>query len=429
MENTLYVGGTGTGNYSKIQDAIDVSNEGDTIYVYSGIYYEFVVWVDKSIDLVGENRDTTIIDGLGGDVIHIGADWVNITGFTIQNGSDSGIDIYSLNNTITGNIIRDNRYGIQFNLQWAFYSNITGYNTIYDNIITLNTEYGIFLDYTSNSTIISNNISYNDDSGIFLRDFSYNNTISNNIIANNGNYGINLRSCSNNAISSNTITNNNENGINLFWSYYNNIFGNTIIDNNNSGINLTVSSYNIIYENSIANNGKCGINLAAISENNDISSNNIANNSQFGINLFFSLNNSIKENEIRENNYGLYMKNLTEYRTVPEYKNLSEFIDMNNTIYFNKFINNNQNAYDECNNIWDNGYPSGGNYWDDYAGEDTNDDGIGETPYDIPGGGNKDFYPLGYFKKEGNESKTPGLELIIAICAIALVLFWKKKRI
>ena len=60
--NTLYVGGTGPNNYTSIQDAIDNANEGDTVYVYdeSSPYYENVV-IEKTINLIGEDRDTTII--------------------------------------------------------------------------------------------------------------------------------------------------------------------------------------------------------------------------------------------------------------------------------------------------------------------------------------------------------------------------------
>lgn len=57
-------------------------------------------------------------------------------------------------------------------------------------------------------------------------------------------------------------------------------------------------------------------------------------------------------------------------------------------------MDNTDNAYDEANNIWDDGYPFGGNYWDDYNGADINDDGIGDIPYNISGGENLDLYPF-----------------------------------
>ena len=71
---TLYVGGDGPNNYTAIQDAIDAAEDGDTIYVYSGIYYENIT-VDKTITLQGEDKISTIIDGgETGDVINIIAD-------------------------------------------------------------------------------------------------------------------------------------------------------------------------------------------------------------------------------------------------------------------------------------------------------------------------------------------------------------------
>jgi hypothetical protein len=62
--NTLYVGGIGPGNYTSIQDAIDNASIGDTVFVYNGTYYE-IITIDKSINLVGEDRYNTIIDGIG----------------------------------------------------------------------------------------------------------------------------------------------------------------------------------------------------------------------------------------------------------------------------------------------------------------------------------------------------------------------------
>ena len=68
---TLYVGGSGGDNYTQIQHAIDNASDGDTVFVYNGTYYENVV-VDKSIQLIGEDKNTTIIDGGGNDdVVHV----------------------------------------------------------------------------------------------------------------------------------------------------------------------------------------------------------------------------------------------------------------------------------------------------------------------------------------------------------------------
>ena len=119
--NTLYVGGSGPNNYTRIQDAIDNASGGDTVYVYDGIYLGNIV-INVSIELIGENKNTTIIDE-NTDIedpqlveanIYIFADSVNISGFTIQNCYGCGIFLASSHVTITNNIFLNNTHGIHF---------------------------------------------------------------------------------------------------------------------------------------------------------------------------------------------------------------------------------------------------------------------------------------------------------------------------
>ena len=74
--NTLYVDDSGGADYTKIQDAIDNATSGDTVFVYSGVYYEHIK-IREKIDLIGEENINTIIDGNNsGNVITIYEDEV-----------------------------------------------------------------------------------------------------------------------------------------------------------------------------------------------------------------------------------------------------------------------------------------------------------------------------------------------------------------
>ena len=90
-KNIFYVGGTEPENYSSIQNAIDNASDGDTIFVYNGIYNENII-VNKTIDLIGENKENTIINGYINEIyenfliaFYILADQVNLSSFTITN--------------------------------------------------------------------------------------------------------------------------------------------------------------------------------------------------------------------------------------------------------------------------------------------------------------------------------------------------------
>ena len=64
----FYVGGSGPGNYTTIQAAINDANSGDTVFVYNGTYHENVVITKNNIILKGEDKNNTIIDASGGGI-------------------------------------------------------------------------------------------------------------------------------------------------------------------------------------------------------------------------------------------------------------------------------------------------------------------------------------------------------------------------
>ncbi len=106
--------------YRYIQDAIDNASSGDTIFVYNGTYYENII-IDRKLSLIGENIDTTIIDGMERDnTVTILAENITISGFTITNATSgeikgvfrAGVRVIGSNATIVDNIIIDNTIGV-----------------------------------------------------------------------------------------------------------------------------------------------------------------------------------------------------------------------------------------------------------------------------------------------------------------------------
>jgi len=250
--NTLYVGGSGEGNYTSIQEAVDDAVDGDTVYVFddSSPYVEHLL-VNKSITLLGEDRNTTIIDGTDESevVVQILAEGVSISEFTIRNYGDEAIEVLSNYTYISGNIIGPESRTFS--------------------------GYGIRV-YQADDNIISDNYISNTFTAIKIL-YSHDNNISSNIIYSNWLGGIRLSSSTNNTISENTITTGtlanalSYTGIDLVDSNENVVSSNTIIsefgdfyDNSYSGLYLWDSRDNTVIDNMLV---KCGYQWYGIYQN------------------------------------------------------------------------------------------------------------------------------------------------------------------
>jgi len=299
--------------YLTIQSAINAPEtlNGHTIFVKAGIYYENVV-VNKSIALIGESRNNTILDGNEVRAVIRLSNINNITieRLTIQNGN-CGILLRShvSNVSIRNCIIKDNWDGIDL--------------------------------YSTNHIIIERCIfQHNQHNSIWSSGPEYYITVRNNTISNTS-YGIFLWNAFHSVIAYNFITNCTRIGI--------------------------------------ENRADCDIIGNIVSNCHGVEGRGIQIQEYHG--------NKVIGNLIENCDFGIWI-----YQAA------------NTLIYHNSFINNtkqveNQTVYA---NVWDNGYPSGGNYWSDYAGVDLytgpsqdlhGSDGIGDTPYIIDAN-NTDRYPL-----------------------------------
>jgi len=338
-------------------------------------------------DNIVVERDNIIVDGAGysmeGTASGIAIDLsyrfnVTIKRVLISNFAYGITLYYSSNNEIAENYMKDNLFAILLNHSSSNSvsgNNFSGeskcdvgiYNSLGNDIsgnkMTFTGVYSIYLSNSSNNKVSGNIMTYCRN-GIYLDNSSNNNMIfGNNITYGSGIY---LQESSNNTISGNTITS--------WW-------GSSSYD----GIKFVESSNNIISGNTITTKEWECVKLFQ-SSNNIISGNNITANDGVCILLGSSSGNTIVRNNIKEGNYGI----------------CSSFSN-DNMIYHNNLIDITwSQAIDTGNNTWDNGYPSGGNYWSDYNGTDfysgpfqnqTGSDGIGDTPYVI-GANNMDHYPL-----------------------------------
>ncbi|MFX1499735.1 MAG: nitrous oxide reductase family maturation protein NosD [Promethearchaeota archaeon] len=392
-----------------------------------------------------------------------------LMGNIANNNNDYGILAYdNKNNIISRNTVNYNNYGITLEN--------SNNNLYFKNIANNNDQDGMNLWMSHNNIFMENNASYNYGCGIDLHDGNNNTLLRNNVIWNN--YGVIIGNCSNNLFSENTISNNNYYGVNLYDVHNSTLSENTVNFNNN-GMRVAKSNNNIFLGNIADNNNEyaiilknskdnkffgnlmiyCGISLIGSLEeigshiidttnlinykpvyyyvnkiglgssyftnagqvilincsNSIISKLNISDGSE--IFLGYSNNNTILENRIETNKYGIRLDSNSN----------------NNQVFLNNFTNNEINAEDNgTNNKWDNSII--GNYWYDYNGVDANDDGIGDTPYIIYGSAkSQDNFPIW---EDGDEilDDAPRISfgkyyiLFTLITIFFLIIFKKQKK-
>jgi parallel beta-helix repeat protein len=317
----LYVGGSGPGNYSLIQDAIDNASTGDTIFVFNGIYYENPRINTSGITLTGESQNTTIIDGARKDVVvQTSGNDTTIQGFTIQNSStgmfnDIGLVVNNRGHPLGK--IQVSHCTFQKNGRGIYFYNVSDSSITYCRI-QHQTAQSIELYCTTNNITIQHCtiLDCGTDMGgaaypggishIGLYNFSATGiTIKDNTLTDIGATGIQLDTTRNVVISNNTIHDCSWWGITVGISQNITISRNRISDCTKNGI-MTSTCDITIADNGISGcgNGEIfdgGVLIQDSQRNAVIQGNNIADNDPHGLYLIRAPDSTITNNNIINN--------------------------------------------------------------------------------------------------------------------------------
>jgi len=212
----------GGADHTRIQDAINASEDGDTIRVYGGTYHENVI-VNKTLTIIGNGSSHVTLDGGNeSSTILITSDSCNVSGLRLINSGYTtiygGMEVASDNNRIFDNHCTGNRYGIC--LKNASYNIISGNNC-------------------SGNNYHGSNISNYRNSGIFIYAGSNNNSLNGNNFSKNGNSGIYISNSRDNELANNTLYSNEEHNIDLSDAPGSVLYGNRMIG---SGITISGES-------------------------------------------------------------------------------------------------------------------------------------------------------------------------------------------
>jgi parallel beta-helix repeat protein len=204
--------------YLSVQEAINNASAGDTIHVSAGLYIEPLT-VNKSLALEGENRYTTIINAAANSTVHVNADNVSISDFTLQCSGGCACAPFSVLNvtgcrdaSVTNNVIVSDNFGIR--VEDARKLTIAHNNAIAQ-------AGGMELDNCTESVFSGNTIFSISGPGVFAYE-SHQNTFSGNEIIANASTAISISNCYNNTFLGNNISSNDH--YVFFWFSNNNSF-------------------------------------------------------------------------------------------------------------------------------------------------------------------------------------------------------------
>ncbi|MGB7532639.1 MAG: NosD domain-containing protein [Halobacteriota archaeon] len=339
-------------NYTKIQDAIDAAEKGDTIIVCSGTYYENV-HIDKTLTIIGSGAENTIIDSAGVstvDTVGISGDVRGCVfkGFTIRNSwfGYSGIRVYSVNHCdISDNYIEitedtsETSYGIY--LTNSKYCNLSN-NTI---IATSRYDIGIKLKDSDSNVAYKNDVSSSDQSssyGAYIEEGSNDNKFIENEFYDNY-YGIKFESSEHNVIWKNDVYSNKGDGIWCDECVDTELADNDVYSNTRYGIYCDDCKDTLISENEVYSNNNRGVYLRNCDEGENKIINNVIHDDKQGIYLQNCDGNEIINNEILSNTQqGIYLSGCDDIKIIVNtvQSNTKEGIYLTSSTW-NQIFNNN----------------------------------------------------------------------------------------
>jgi parallel beta-helix repeat protein len=417
----------GPADFKTIQEALNNATAGDVINVLEGTYYENVVVTKTGILLQGVGQNV-IINGEEKIGIYLEAHNVTVAGFIIRNCS-IGVSMYSCSfcnvsrNTIelntdglscfrcSDNIIEKNVFrntGTAIHIAGSVYASGEVYpstnNTVRENTIQDN-EYGIIFTHAPDN-LVEKNFVVNSRKGVVVG-FNARVTIRDNNLR-NCSHGVSLEDgTSGNMVAFNIIQ---KSDISIVESSGNTVTNNTLLE---STIGLTAADSNVVCGN-IISKGETGL-YVYNSKHNTLRSNNLTDNrkavsiSSDPYSLFRQTSaNLLEDNWIERNEIGVQIwptssgNRITRNHLVNNSAGISAAYSAN-LIYHNDFIGNEDQAWSTGANDWDR------NYWSDYKGTDSDNDGIGDQPYTI-NQENTDKHPL--MRPFGTYKDLPPLDLV-----------------